>query len=90
MPLQQDPSNPPVGASSGIARDELFITTKLWVQDSGEDNTRRAFEASLTATPSGSAGWATTASTDAGPRARERFGHDHSGSSPRVSHHSSP
>jgi 2,5-diketo-D-gluconate reductase A len=33
--------------SSGIPRDELFITTKLWVQDPGEDNTRRAFEASL-------------------------------------------
>jgi len=39
-----------VGAAikaSGIARDELFITTKLWVQDAGEDNTHRAFEASL-------------------------------------------
>jgi 2,5-diketo-D-gluconate reductase A len=34
-------------ASSGIARDELFVTTKLWVQDSGEENTRRAFEKSL-------------------------------------------
>jgi 2,5-diketo-D-gluconate reductase A len=34
-------------AASGIARDELFVTTKLWVQDSGEDNTRRAFEKSL-------------------------------------------
>ena len=32
---------------SGIPRGELFVTTKLWVQDSGEDNTRRAFEASL-------------------------------------------
>jgi 2,5-diketo-D-gluconate reductase A len=34
-------------AKSGIPRGELFVTTKLWVQDSGEDNTRRAFEASL-------------------------------------------
>lgn len=33
--------------SSGIPRDELFITTKLWIQDSGEENTRRAFEKSL-------------------------------------------
>ncbi|MEU9049382.1 aldo/keto reductase [Streptomyces sp. NPDC048384] len=35
--------------SSGIARAELFVTTKLWVQDApAEDNTRRAFEMSLT------------------------------------------
>jgi diketogulonate reductase-like aldo/keto reductase len=33
-------------ASSGIARDELFVTTKLWVQDAGEDNTARAFDTS--------------------------------------------
>ncbi|MFD7325640.1 aldo/keto reductase [Streptomyces sp. NPDC059875] len=34
--------------SSGIPREELFVTTKLWVQDApAEDNTRRAFEASL-------------------------------------------
>ncbi len=33
--------------ASGIARDELFITTKLWVQDAGEANTKRAFERSL-------------------------------------------
>ena len=33
--------------SSGIAREELFITTKLWVQDAGEANTKRAFENSL-------------------------------------------
>ncbi len=33
--------------NSGIARDELFITTKLWIQDPGEDNTTRAFESSL-------------------------------------------
>lgn len=35
-------------AASGISRQELFITTKLWVQDApAEHNTRRAFEASL-------------------------------------------
>jgi 2,5-diketo-D-gluconate reductase A len=34
-------------AASGIPRDELFVTTKLWIQDSGEDNTRRAFGRSL-------------------------------------------
>lgn len=34
--------------SSGIAREDLFVTTKLWVQDApAEDNTRRAFETSL-------------------------------------------
>ena len=33
--------------NSGIARDELFVTTKLWVQDPGESNTKRAFESSL-------------------------------------------
>ena len=35
--------------SSGIAREELFVTTKLWVQDApAQENTRRAFETSLT------------------------------------------
>ncbi|MFD6333628.1 aldo/keto reductase [Streptomyces niveus] len=35
--------------TSGIPRGELFVTTKLWVQDApAEDNTRRAFETSLT------------------------------------------
>ncbi|RFC77847.1 aldo/keto reductase [Streptomyces sp. AcE210] len=35
--------------SSGINREDLFVTTKLWVQDaSAEDNTKRAFETSLT------------------------------------------
>lgn len=34
-------------ATSGIPRDELFITTKLWVQDPGEENTTHAFETSL-------------------------------------------
>jgi 2,5-diketo-D-gluconate reductase A len=33
--------------SSGIPRDELFITTKLWIQNPGEANARRAFEGSL-------------------------------------------
>jgi 2,5-diketo-D-gluconate reductase A len=32
---------------SGIARSELFVTTKLWIQDPGEENARRAFETSL-------------------------------------------
>jgi 2,5-diketo-D-gluconate reductase A len=39
-----------VGAAikrSGVAREELFITTKLWVQDAGYDRTRAAFERSL-------------------------------------------
>ncbi|WP_211346659.1 aldo/keto reductase [Actinokineospora cianjurensis] len=35
-------------SSSGIPREELFVTTKLWVQDNpAEDNTRRAFDTSL-------------------------------------------
>lgn len=32
---------------SGIARDELFITTKLWVQDAGFDGAKQAIKASL-------------------------------------------
>ncbi|MEC0204648.1 aldo/keto reductase [Paenibacillus lautus] len=32
---------------SGVARTELFITTKLWVQDTGYESTKRAFEKSL-------------------------------------------
>ncbi|EKQ53637.1 MULTISPECIES: aldo/keto reductase [unclassified Clostridium] len=32
---------------SGISREELFITTKLWVQDAGYDNTKKAFYTSL-------------------------------------------
>lgn len=32
---------------SGVAREELFITTKLWVQDAGYENTLKAFEKSL-------------------------------------------
>ena len=34
-------------ACSGIARSEVFVTTKLWVQDTGYDSTLRAFDASL-------------------------------------------
>lgn len=33
--------------SCGVPRDELFITTKLWIQDPGEANARAAFERSL-------------------------------------------
>ncbi|KOU62369.1 2,5-diketo-D-gluconic acid reductase [Streptomyces sp. MMG1533] len=34
--------------SSGIPREELFVTTKLWVQDApAEENTKHAFETSL-------------------------------------------
>lgn len=32
---------------SGVPREELFITTKLWVQDAGYENTQKAFERSL-------------------------------------------
>jgi 2,5-diketo-D-gluconate reductase A len=34
-------------ADSGLARDELFVTTKLWNDDHGRDAAQRAFEASL-------------------------------------------
>src|SRR3954466_4298585 len=33
--------------ASGIPREELFVTTKLWVSAPGEDAARRAFEKSL-------------------------------------------
>jgi 2,5-diketo-D-gluconate reductase A len=33
--------------ASGIPRDELFITTKLWIQRPGEERARRALEQSL-------------------------------------------
>lgn len=33
-------------ASSGIPREELFITTKAWVSEAGEEASRRAFERS--------------------------------------------
>lgn len=32
---------------SGVARDELFITTKLWIQDAGYEKTKKAFAKSL-------------------------------------------
>jgi 2,5-diketo-D-gluconate reductase A len=32
---------------SGMARENLFITTKLWVQNTGYENTKKAFEKSL-------------------------------------------
>ena len=32
---------------SGVAREELFITTKLWIQGNGYEGTRKAFERSL-------------------------------------------
>jgi 2,5-diketo-D-gluconate reductase A len=31
----------------GVTREELFITTKLWVQDTGYDNTKKAIQKSL-------------------------------------------
>nr|WP_202512552.1 aldo/keto reductase [Streptomyces sp. SID3343] len=34
-------------AASGIARDELFVTTKLWNREQGHDRALRAFDASL-------------------------------------------
>jgi 2,5-diketo-D-gluconate reductase A len=34
-------------AASDVPRDQMFITTKLWVEDQGEKKARRAFEASL-------------------------------------------
>jgi 2,5-diketo-D-gluconate reductase A len=32
---------------SGVPREELFITTKLWIQDAGYENAKKAFEKSL-------------------------------------------
>lgn len=32
---------------SGIPREELFVTTKLWVQDAGYEQTKKAFQVSL-------------------------------------------
>lgn len=34
-------------ADSGVAREDLFITTKVWNSDQGYDNTLKAFDASL-------------------------------------------
>jgi len=33
--------------SSGVARAELFVTTKLWIQDAGYERAKKAFEKSL-------------------------------------------
>lgn len=32
---------------SGVPREEMFITTKLWIQDTGYEKTKKAFEKSL-------------------------------------------
>ncbi|HWQ14780.1 MAG TPA: aldo/keto reductase [Roseiflexaceae bacterium] len=32
---------------AGVAREELFVTTKLWIQDAGYERAKRAFERSL-------------------------------------------
>ncbi|MEH2396391.1 aldo/keto reductase [Nostoc sp.] len=32
---------------SGVARDEIFITTKLWIQDADYESTKKAFQRSL-------------------------------------------
>src|SRR6266536_1555316 len=32
---------------SGVPRQEVFVTTKLWIQDAGYDKARRAFERSM-------------------------------------------
>ena len=32
---------------SDVAREELFMTTKLWIQDAGYERTKKAFEKSL-------------------------------------------
>ena len=39
-----------VGAAirkSGIPREELFITTKLWIQDAGYESAKKAFQVSM-------------------------------------------
>jgi diketogulonate reductase-like aldo/keto reductase len=32
---------------SGVPREEIFVTTKLWIQDAGYESTKKAFERSL-------------------------------------------
>ena len=32
---------------SGVPREELFLTTKLWIQDAGYENAKKAFQTSL-------------------------------------------
>src|SRR5207344_1311372 len=34
-------------AGSGLAREDLFVTTKVWNDDQGHDSALRAFDASL-------------------------------------------
>ena len=34
-------------AKSGVARDDLFITTKLWIQDASYEGAKKAFQTSL-------------------------------------------
>ncbi len=34
-------------ARSGVAREEIFVTTKLWIQDAGYESAKKAFERSL-------------------------------------------
>ncbi|MEZ7125291.1 aldo/keto reductase [Nonomuraea sp. AD125B] len=48
--------------SSGIPREELFVTTKLWISDAGEDAARRAFDTSWPRT--------STSSTSSSPTTR--------------------
>src|SRR5438045_6574589 len=31
----------------GVPREELFVTTKLWIRDAGDERTKKAFERSL-------------------------------------------
>jgi 2,5-diketo-D-gluconate reductase A len=33
--------------SEGVSRDDLFVTTKVWISDAGYENTKKAFEKSL-------------------------------------------
>lgn len=33
---------------SGVPREEIFVTTKVWIQDAGYENTKKAFEKSMT------------------------------------------
>ncbi|MBT2728270.1 aldo/keto reductase, partial [Bacillus sp. ISL-75] len=32
---------------SGVPREEIFITTKVWIQDAGYENTKKAFAKSI-------------------------------------------
>lgn len=32
---------------SSVPREDLFITTKLWIQDAGYENAKKAFQVSL-------------------------------------------